>query len=109
VPRTKRFFTAQDGDFTRYRSPVGTEPGNGNDITQISEFRMPAFLKADLRLMVNVLPAKLQQRLTLIGDVFNVFGTRDPTSFQTADTATFGRVAARQTPLRVQLSLNYIY
>ena len=109
VPRTKRFFTAQDGDYTRYRSPLGTEPGNGNDLQQISEFRLPDFLKADLRFMVNVLPRRLGQKLDLIADIFNVFGTRYPTSVATTDTATFGRVAARQTPLRVQLSLNYLY
>jgi hypothetical protein len=110
APRTKRFFSAQDGDYTRYRSPLGTEPGSGNDPKQISEFRLPDFLSTDLRVTVNVLPASLGQRLTLIADVFNVFNNRTATAVTTADLQDrFGQVASRQGPLSLQLAINYVY
>jgi hypothetical protein len=108
-PRTKRFFTAQDGAYTRYRSPLGTEPGGGNDPKEISEFRLPDILTADLRVTVNVLPRSLDQRLSLIADIFNIFNNRTTTAVTTTDVARFGQVAARQNPLRVQLGLNYVY
>jgi hypothetical protein len=109
VPRTKHFFSAKDGDYVRYRSPIGTEPGPGNDVEQITELRLPDFFQADLRLTANLLPARLQQDLTFIVDIFNVLGSRRPTGVVTEDLEEFGQVAGRQRPLRVQLALNYSY
>jgi hypothetical protein len=108
-PVTKRFFNPQNGDYSRYRSPFGTEPGNGNDLKEISEFRLPDYARTDLRLTFDAWRGPHDQRLTLIADIFNVLNARTPTDVTTTDVARFGQVAARQSPLRVQLGLNYIY
>jgi hypothetical protein len=108
-PATKRFFNPQNGDYTRYRSPFGTEPGAGNDLKEVSEFRLPDYARADLRLTFDAWHDNRSQRLTLIADVFNVLNTRTPTALTITDVTRFGQVAARQAPLRVQLAVNYVY
>jgi hypothetical protein len=109
VPLAKRFFSAQAGDYVRYRAPLGTEPGNGNDLKQISEFRTPDNMTVDLRAVFNVFPTVLNQQLRLILDVFNTFNTRNATNLVIQDVTRFGQVSARAAPLRLQLAINYVY
>jgi hypothetical protein len=108
-PLTKSFFDFQDGGNFNYRSPLGTEPGAGNDPKTISEFRIPDRAFLDLRFVCNVLPQRWHHTLNLIADVFNALNLRTPTSVQTSDLPTFGQVTGRQAPLRVQLALQYLY
>ncbi len=111
APLTKTFFNATTASYINYRSPLGTEPGAGNDITQVSEFRLPDRSVLDMRVSYNILPQMFRSRLILIADIFNVFNSRLPTDIVSADLAsgTFGQVAARQAPFRAQLAINYRY
>jgi hypothetical protein len=109
TPLTKRFYNTQNGDYTRYRSPFGTEPGMGNDIKEVSEFRLPDYARTDVRLTYEVWHDQRSQRVTLIADVFNVLDARTPVAVTTTDVMRFGGVASRQSPLRVQLAVNYLY
>jgi hypothetical protein len=107
VPLTKTYSDA--GVFNFYRSPLGTEPGQGNDIQGISEFRTPDRATVDLRVVCNVLPRRLRHTLNLIADVFNAFDRQAPTSLEVRDLPTFGQATStRQSPLRVQLGLQYL-
>lgn len=108
-PITKTFFQSHDGGYFNYRSPLGTEPGAGNDPKTISEFRIPDRVFLDLRIACNVLPRRWGQKLNVIADIFNALNTRTPTAVQTNDIATFGGATGRQTPLRVQLGVQYLY
>jgi hypothetical protein len=106
-PLTKQF---AEGTSVSFRSPLGTEPGSGNDLNAISAFRLPDRTTLDLRLVCNVLPQRLGQRLNVIADLFNAFNSQTPTALETRDLPTFGQATStRQPPLRVQLALQYIY
>ena len=109
TPMTKTFWNATDGARTNYRSPLGTEPGPGNDQKTISEFRVPERAFLDLRLVWNILPHRFGHRVNAIVDVFNVLNTRTVTAVTSADIPTFGSQAGRQAPRRVQLAINYAY
>jgi hypothetical protein len=108
-PRTKFFYSAQDGDFTRFRSPLGTEPGSGNDIKQISEFRLPDYMRTDVRVTVDLIPSRFNHRLTLIADIFNVLNQRAAIELTDQDLDEFGQVSDRQAPFRLQLAVNLVY
>ncbi len=108
-PITKTHFNAATGGYNNYRSPIGTHPGSGNDPNAITELRTPDRVRLDLRLVTNLLPARLDHRMQLIFDVFNAFNLRAPIAVATADLPTFGQVTARQSPLRIQVALNYLY
>jgi hypothetical protein len=106
-PLTKTF---AEGTTTNYRSPLGTEPGAGNDPQAISEFRMPDRTVVDLRVDCNLLPERFHQKLNLIADIFNAFNTQTPTALESRDIPTFGQATStRQQPLRIQLALQYLY
>ena len=106
-PLTKAF---AEGTSTNYRSPLGTEPGAGNDLNAISSFRLPDRTMLDVRVVCNLLPRRLQHRLNVIADLFNAFNSQTPTALETRDLPTFGQAtASRQPPLRVQLALQYLY
>jgi hypothetical protein len=111
TPTTKAYYNVEDADYlTIRRSPAGTVPGTPNDPTTIAQFRTQGFVQADLRISYNVLPQRWQgQSLQLIVDVFNVFNTRQITDINDEDNANFGKVSARQQPLRVQLGARYEY
>jgi hypothetical protein len=108
--RTKEFFNSEHGTFSTERSPAGTTPGAGsqaNDPSSISYFRTPDFMRTDVRVMVNLLPARWRQDLHLVVDVFNVFNLRNTVEVVNQDVARFGQVAQRQGPFRVQLGLRW--
>jgi hypothetical protein len=106
-PLTK---TYNEGGFSNYRSPLGTEPGAGNDPNAVSEFRTPDRMSTDVRAICNVLPGRFRQKLNLIADVFNAFNTRTPTTLETRDVPTFGQATSnRMAPFHVQLALQYLY
>jgi hypothetical protein len=108
APLTKTYNIA--GDFNFYRSPLGTEPGSGNDLNTISEYREPDRTVVDVRVVCNVLPRRFRQTLNLIGDFFNVFNRQTPLVLEARDVPTFGQATSvRQLPLRVQLALQYLY
>jgi Carboxypeptidase regulatory-like domain len=99
-----------EGISANYRSPLGTEPGPGNDVKTISEFRTPDRTVVDLRVMCNVLPRRFGQKLNLIADLFNAFNSQTPLALEVHDIPTFGQATStRQPPLRVQLALQYVY
>ena len=106
---TKAFYNRYDNARTNWRTPSGTTPTNPNDPAGVSEFRPPALTQLDLSLRYNVLPTRYQHSVNLVLDVFNVFNTRTPFDVNASDLPTFGQVASRQSPLRVQLGLNYSY
>jgi hypothetical protein len=108
-PLTKSTYEAYDGGYFNYRTPLGTEPGPGNDPKTISEFRLPDRAVMDLRLTCNLLPRRWRHTLNFIADVFNAFNTRVPTAIENRDLPTFGQVTGRQAPLRVQLAIQYLY
>jgi hypothetical protein len=109
VAVTKAFFNNWDGTYSNFRSPIGTEPGSGNDTKSISEFRTPDQANLDLRLVYNLLPVRTGQQLNIIVDIFNALGTRLPNAITSTDIPTFGQVATRQNPLRLQLAINWLY
>jgi hypothetical protein len=108
MPLTKTYNTL--GAFNFYRSPLGTEPGQGNDVQNLSEFRTPDRVTVGLRVMCNVLPRRLGQQLNVIADVFNAFNRQTPLTLEARDVPTFGQAtSARLAPLKVQLALQYLY
>lgn len=109
-PRTKLYFNQNDGGYTVRRAPTGTEPGqNPNDVSSIAEFRMPAILTVDARISYDLHEVLKKVHLVLIADIFNAFNLDAPTTIQVNDVPSFAQVQARQTPLRVQLGLRFIY
>jgi hypothetical protein len=109
TPLTKGFFNVQDGGYTNYRSPSGTNPSMANDPKAISEFRIPDFMQLDVRLSYDVMPHIWRHRLRLVFDAFNVLNQSIPTGLTASDIARFGQVSARQRPRRIQLGLAYTY
>jgi hypothetical protein len=108
IPLTKTYNTA--GVFQFYRSPLGTEPGQGNDVQTISEFRTPDRITMGVRVLCNVLPRRLHHQLNVIADVFNAFNRQTPLTLEARDLPTFGQAtSARLAPLKVQLALQYMY
>ncbi len=114
---TKSFFNQTDGGYTVRRSPQGTEPTKGNDVTQIAEFRTPDLITMDLRLQFDF-HSLIRQHLSLIADLFNVFnlssatnsgGTGGTRAVENRDVPTYGTINARQTPFRAQFGLRYVY
>jgi hypothetical protein len=108
-PRTKVYINKQDQGNNDYRSPQGTEPGAGNNITTISEFRLPDVFTLDLRLGYDLFDLT-KQHIVILADVFNVLNFRPATAVSQADPS-FGQVTSRSgvLPLRATLALNYIY
>src|SRR6185436_18506049 len=94
-PLTKGFFNYEDGDYSNRRSPAGTTPSMPNDPKSISEFRIPDFMQLDVRLSYNVMPLRLQSRLHLVVDVFNVLNQAIPTGVTATDIMRFGQVTGR--------------
>lgn len=109
TPFTKTFWNSTDGGRFNYRSPLGTEPGAGNNEQTVSEFRLPDRAFLDLRVAWNILPHRFGHRLSAIADIFNVLNTRSVTGVVTSDLPNFGNVTARQAPFRMQLAINYAY
>jgi hypothetical protein len=102
--RTKTFSNVSTGARTDLRSPLGTTPGAGNDLSRISELRLPAVTSVDLRLTAD-LSRLARVPATIVLDVFNALGTRTPVDLQAGDLPTFGQVTDRQDPFRAQLGL----
>jgi hypothetical protein len=109
TPLTKGFFNYEDGDYSLRRSPAGTTPSMPNDPKAISEFRIPDFMQLDVRLKYEVLPVRLQHKLHVVADVFNVLNEAIPTGVYATDIMRFGQVSSRQRPRRIQLGLSYVY
>jgi hypothetical protein len=108
APMTKTYNAG--GTFSFYRSPLGTEPGTGNDLNTISEYRTPDRTVLDVRVVCNVLPRRFRHTLNLIADVFNAFNRQTPLVLESRDVPTFGQATSvRQLPFRVQLALQYLY
>lgn len=108
TPLTKRFQTANATTSTVLRSPVGTTPGTGNNVEQVSEFRLPDIMTINLRLAYD-LKELTGQQFTVIADAFNLLNASTPTNLIQTDVPTFGQASARMQPLRVQLGLRYQY
>lgn len=109
-PRTARFFNQSDGDFTSRRSPSGTAPGQvTNDISAITETRTPALFMTDLRIAYDLRALLKTVHLQFSVDLFNVFDLDAPTEMEMRDVPSYGQVAARQAPLRIQLGLQFQY
>jgi len=109
IPLTHKYWNALDGGYTNRRSPGGTDPGaTPNDLTKISEFRLPDTLSLDLRLSYD-LHALIKQHLKVIVDIFNVMNLGTVTGIRTSDSALFGLATAHQTPFKMQLGLRYDY
>jgi hypothetical protein len=109
TPLTKGFFNYEDGNYGLRRSPAGTTPSMPNDPKTISQFRIPDLMQLDVRLKYEVLPLRLQHKLHLVLDVFNVLNTAIPTGVTSIDVGRFGQVSGRQRPRRIQLGLSYVY
>jgi hypothetical protein len=108
-PLTKTSFNPYEGGYVRYRSPQGTEPGTGNDIAQVSEFRVPDRFTVFLRGGFDVLALRGGQRLTLQADLANVFGRRTPVNLVTNDIDRFGQAAAYDRPFGANIALIFVY
>jgi len=112
TPVAKTYLTANNTTGTILRSPVGTTPGNGNDPQQVAEFRTPDQFIINARASYDF-EQLLGQKIMVIADVFNLLNASTPTLVRNADAATvpnsFGTVAARQQPFRLQLGLRYQY
>jgi hypothetical protein len=109
TPQTKAFYNAEDADYGNWRSPSGTTPTAANDPNGIAVFRTSDQVQLDLKLSINVLPARFQHRLMFIADVFNVLNTRTATGVTADDIARFGLITGRQAPRRLQVGLTYAY
>jgi hypothetical protein len=108
TPQRKEFNPVSNSYPTRFRSPVGTEPGTLNDIRSWTEFRLPPLL--DVGLVVGYdFHDLIRQHLILTSRIANVFDLTTPTAFNRVDNASYGTVSARQEARRVQLGLEYRY
>jgi hypothetical protein len=108
VPRTKLYINATDQAANDYRSPQGTEPGSGNNVAQVAEFRLPDVFTLDMRLSYDFYEL-IKFHMTVIADVFNILNARPATAVNQVD-PNFGQVTARAVlPLRATLGLNFIY
>jgi hypothetical protein len=97
------------------RAPIGTRPGRDsvvrpNDLSQISEFRTPDMFTIDARAQYD-LHDLLGHHLYLIADTFNLLNLAQAASINTTESTTvpLGVATARQSPLRVQLGLRFVY
>jgi hypothetical protein len=108
LSRTKKFFQRTDGTYYNYRSPQGTDPGAGNDVTQVSELRLPDQLSISARASYDF-HALIKQHLIVIADLFNLFNLGAATGIESRDVPTYGTVASRQSPFLLQLGLRYMY
>ncbi|MGQ0504391.1 MAG: TonB-dependent receptor [Myxococcaceae bacterium] len=109
--QAKNFQTATAQTGTILRTPMGTTPTRPNDVEQVSEFRTADRFVIDFRVAYD-LHGWTGQHIILIGDVFNVLNLAAPLGYNAADRLppnTFGTVASRQQPFRVQLGLRYMY
>jgi len=102
-------FTTLAGLPTRYRSPLGTEPGTPlNDPRSWTEFRTPDFFNLGVELAYDFY-SLTRQHIILSAAITNVLNLVTPTDFNRADNDLFGTVSARQTSRRVTLGLRYQY
>jgi hypothetical protein len=108
LPATHLYFNGNDGYYSTRRTPTGTDPSSPNDVTKISEFRLPDVMSVDMRLGYS-LKALLKQDLAVYADLFNAFNLGAVTSIHTSDNSTFGTAASRQAPFRFQLGFSYNY
>jgi hypothetical protein len=108
APLSKQFFNGTDGSYSNKRSPLGTDPGTGNNATLAAEFRAPDLLQVDARVSWDLHPLT-HQHIVLLADLFNLFNLSGATSVTSSDVPTFGQAAGRQSPLRFQLGLRYLY
>jgi hypothetical protein len=112
TPLARRYLTSNNVTGNILRSPIGTTPTNGNDPSQIAEFRLPDVLTVNARVSYDF--AELTgQKFTLIADGFNLFNMAAATALRTTENASspslIGQATARQQPLRLQLGLRYQY
>ena len=108
-PLSRRYWNAYDGAYTNRRAPSGSDPGaTPNDVTKISEFRLPDTMVVDLRVSYD-LHALIKQHLLIIADLFNLMNLGAVQGIRTSDSALFGLVTQRQRPFRLQLGLRYDY
>lgn len=109
TPLTRRYFNLNDGGYTLRRTPQGTEPGAApNDPGGIAEFRVPDLLVVNARVSYD-LHALVKQHVVVIADLFNAFNLDGATALEARDVPTYGQVRARQTPLRLQLGVRYLF
>jgi hypothetical protein len=114
TPQTHLYWNQQDGQYQNRRSPTGTDPGSKaagntpNDVTQISEFRIPDQLSVDLRASYDF-HKLIKQHLMVIFDFFNLFNLGTTNQIEVTDIAQFGLATQRQKPFQMQLGLRYDY
>ncbi len=102
-------FTSNAGLPTRYRSPIGTEPGVPlNNSASWTEFRTPDFFNLGITIGYDFY-SLIRQHLILSAAITNVLNLSTPNAFNTADNDLFGTVSARETSRRATLGLRYQY
>jgi hypothetical protein len=107
-PLTKTY-TPLAGLPTRYRSPIGTEPGTPlNDYRSWAEFRTPDFFNLGLELAFDFYQLA-RQHVIISAAVQNILNLSTPNNFNAADNDVFGTVSSRETSRRVTLGLRYQY
>lgn len=96
APAARRYYNAFDGDFTTRRGPQ-------------DELRLPDTLEVDLRVAYDVHAWLGASHLTLVADLFDLFGLDGVVAIDTRDLPSYGAVLRRQEPFRLQLGLRYTY
>lgn len=94
---------------TRYRSPIGTEPGTPlNDYRSWSEFRTPDSFNLGLSVAFDFY-RWTRQHVIVSAVVQNLLNLATATDFNRADNDVFGTVSSREAARRVTLGLRYQY
>ncbi len=102
-------FTQLSGLPTRFRSPLGTEPGTPlNDPRSWTEFRTPDFFNLGVTLAYDFY-ALTRQHIIVSAQTTNVLNLSTPLDFNRTDNELFGTVSSRQASRRVTLGLRYQY
>ena len=91
-----------------FRSPTGTRPENPNDPDQVVEYRTPDLLIINARAAYDFHDL-IGQHLIFSVDAFNILNLSTPIAFNSINNASFGTVANRLQPFRLQLGLHFFY
>jgi hypothetical protein len=113
VPLRMWFWNEYDGGYTMLRSPQGTEPGSGNNVKSIAEFRTPDTLQVDMRAQYDF-HQLIKQHVSIIFDLFNILNLREAggdfrNTLEQTDVPTFGIVQSRLAAFHLQIGARYVY
>jgi hypothetical protein len=112
TPLRRFYYNPYDGGYTMLRSPQGTEPGAGNDVKAIGEFRLPPILQLDMRAQYDF-HELIRHHVSIIFDFFNLLNLREAGgdfrgTIEQSDIPTFGVVTSRQAAFHLQIGLRYV-